>query len=256
MWHGDQRIRVRKVMALVDKLKQEFCLVALLFLPINWSVAQKPLKLVSMPQIRNGVAALPRIAAPNAAETKINAALERQDLWARKTAEGCSEPDMYWERTVEVTKSGPALLSVLVSDSADCGGVHPFNLFFPLVYDLRTGDAVKWSKVFPKGRTEEVTSELGDGMPIIIIRSKDLQAFYLAHYQSRADCSKEDVAGMMSQFLLYPDDKANALEIFPSGVPQVALDCADSLSLDAKTLASLKVSQQWRDAILSQNGKP
>jgi hypothetical protein len=242
-------------MAPADKLKQEFCLVALLCLPVNWSVAQKPLKLVSMPQIRNGVAALPRIAAPNAAEAKINAALDRQDLWARKTAEGCSEPDMYWERTVEVTKSGPALLSVLVSENADCAGVHPFSEFFPLVYDLRTGDAVKWSKVFPKGRIEEVDSELSDGRPMTILRSKDLQAFYAAHYQSRADCAKEDVAEM-TQFLLYPDEKANALRIFPTGLPQVARVCADSLSLDAKTLESIGVSQQWRDAILSQHRTP
>jgi hypothetical protein len=242
-------------MAVVDKLKHGFCLGAVLFLPVNWSVAQKPLKLMSRPQIQKGVDALPRIAAPNAAEAKINAALDRQDLWARKAAEGCSEPDMFWERTVEVTKRGPALLSVFVSESADCGGVHPYNEFFPLVYDLRTGDAVKWSKVFPKERIEEVNSELSDDMPMTIVRSKDLQAFYVAHYQSRADCTKEDVAEM-TQFLLYPDEKANALEIFPTGLPQVSRVCADSLSLDAKTLASLGVSQQWRDAILSQNGTP
>jgi hypothetical protein len=210
---------------------------------------------MSRPQIQKGVDALPRIAAPNAAEAKINAALDRQDLWARKAAEGCSEPDMFWERTVEVTKRGPALLSVFVSESAGCGGVHPYNEFFPLVYDLRTGDAVKWSKVFPKERIEEVNSELSDDMPMTIVRSKDLQAFYGAHYQSRADCTKEDVAEM-TQFLLYPDEKANALEIFPTGLPQVSRVCADSLSLDAKTLASLGVSQQWRDAILSQNGTP
>jgi hypothetical protein len=46
-------------MALVDKLKREFCLVAVLFLPVNWSVAQKPLKLVSRPQIQKGVDADP-----------------------------------------------------------------------------------------------------------------------------------------------------------------------------------------------------
>jgi hypothetical protein len=252
-------------MALVDKLKQGFCLGAVLFLPVNWSVAQKPLKLVRRPQIQKGLDALPRIAAPTAAEAKINAALDRQDRWARKTAEGCSgEPEsddlvnhgaMYWERTVEVTKSGPALLSVFVSESADCGGVHPYNEFFPLVYDLRTGDAVKWGRVFPKGRIEEVNSSLSDGMPMTIVISKDLQAFYATHYQSRADCPKEGVAEM-TQFLLYPDEKANALEIVPTGLPQVARACADPTPLDAKTLESLGVSQQWRDAILSQHATP
>jgi hypothetical protein len=67
-------------MALVDKLGQGFCLGAVLLLPINWSVAQKPLKMVRGPEIREGVAALPRISAPNIAEAKINAALDGQNL--------------------------------------------------------------------------------------------------------------------------------------------------------------------------------
>ena len=181
-------------MALVDRLKQGFCLGAVLLLPVHWIVAQKPLKLMSGPQIRKAVAALPRIAAPNAAEEKINAALDRQDIWARKAAEGCSGPEMYWKRVVEVTKSGPTLLSVLVSDSADCGGVHPFSETFPLVYDLRTGDAVRWDKVFPKGRAEEVNASSDDGMPWTTIRSKRLQSLYVTMYKSRGACSIEVLA--------------------------------------------------------------
>ena len=242
-------------MALVDKLKQGFCLGAVLLLPINWSVAQKPLKMVRRPEIRKGVAALPRISAPNTAEAKINAALDRQDLWVRKAAEACSEPDMFWKRVVEVTKSGPALLSVLVSDSADCGGVHPFDEAFPLVYDLRTGDAVRWVKVFPKGRVEEVKSRSSDGMPWITIRSKRLQALYVAMYKSHGDCSIEVVAEV-TEFHLYPDEKANALKIFPAGLPQVAHACASSVALGAKELQTLGFSQQWQDAILSPEGKP
>jgi hypothetical protein len=246
---------VRKIMALVDKLKQRFFLGVVLLLPVNGSVAQKPLELVSGPQIRKGVAALPRIAAPNAAEAKINAVLDRQDLWVKKQAEACSGSHMFWKRVIEVTKSGPALLSVLVSDGADCGGAHPFDQTFPLVYDLRTGDAVRWNKVFPKGRAEEVSTDSGDGMPWITIRSKGLQALYVANYKSHGDCSIEVVAEV-TEFHLYPDEKANALEIFPAGLPQAAHPCADSLALDAKELETLRVSQQWRDAILSQDGKP
>ena len=242
-------------MALVDKLKQRFCLGAVLLLPVNGSVAQKPLKLVSGPQIRTGVAALPRIADPNAAEAKINAALDRQDLWVKQQAEACSGSHMFWKRVVEVKKSGPALLSVLVSDGGDCGGVHPFDETFPLVYDLRTGDAVRWDKVFPKGGVDEVKSRSGDGMPWITIKSKRLQALYVANYKSHHDCTIEVIAEV-TEFHLYPDEKANALKIFPASLPQAALPCADSLALDAKELQSLGVSQPWRDAILSQDGKP
>jgi len=242
-------------MALVDRLKQGCCLGAALLLPINWSVALKPLKMVRGPEIRKGVAALPRIASPNTAEAKINAALDRQDLWVRKAAEACGGPDMFWKRVVEVTKSGPALLSVLVSDSADCGGVHPSDEDFALVYDLRTGDAVRWDKVFPKGRAEEVNTSSNDGMPWITIRSKRLQALYVAHYNSHGDCSREIVAEV-TEFHLYPDEKAKALKIFPAGLPQVAHPCASSLALGAKELQTLGVSQQRQDAILSPDGKP
>ena len=242
-------------MAFVDKLKHGFCLGAVLLLPANWSVAQKPLKLMSGPQIRMGVAALPRIAAPNAAEAKINATLDRQDVWAKKAAEACSGPDMFWKRVVEVTKSGPALLSVLVSDSADCGGVHPFDETFPLVYDLRTDNAVRWDKVFPKGTAEEVDTSSNDSMPWTTIRSKRLQALYVAMYKSRGDCSTEVVAEV-TEFHLYPDEKANALKVFPAALPQAAHPCASPFALGAKELQALGVSQQWRDAILSQDGKP
>jgi hypothetical protein len=242
-------------MTLVDKLKQGFCLGAVLVLPINWSVAQKPVKMVTGPEIRKGVASLPRIWAPNIAEAKINAALGRQDLWVRKAAEACSGPDMSWKRVVEITKSGPALLSVLVSDSADCGGVHPFDEAFPLVYDLRTGDAVRWDKIFPKGRAEEVDTSSNDGMPWITIRSKRLQALYVAMYKSQGDCSIEVVAEVTG-FHLYPDEKTHALRIFPAELPQVAHPCAGSLALGAKELQTLGVSQQWQDAILSPDGKP
>jgi hypothetical protein len=242
-------------MALVDKLKHGFCLGAVLLLPANWSIAQKPLKLVSGPQIRQGVAALPRIAAPNAAEAKINAALNRQDIWVRKAAEACSGPDMFWKRDVEVTKSGPALLSVLVSDSGDCGGVHPFDETFPLVYDLRTGNAVRWDKVFPKGRAEDVYTSSNDGMPWITIRSKRLQALYVANYKSHGDCSIEVVAEV-TEFHLYPDEKASALMIFPARLQQVVHPCANSFALGGQELQTLGVSEQWREAILSQDGKP
>ena len=193
-------------MALVDKLRQGFCLGAVLLLPINWSAAQKPLKMVTGPEIRKGVAALPRISAPNIAEAKINAAVDRQDLWVRKAAEACNGPDMFWKRVVEVTKSGPALLSVLVSDSVDCGGVHPFDEAFALVYDLRTGDAVRWNKVFPEGRAEEINTSSNDGMPWITIRSKRLQALYVAMYKNHGDCSI-DVVAEVTEFHLYPDGR-------------------------------------------------
>jgi hypothetical protein len=232
-----------------------FCLGAGLLLPAHWSVAQNPIKLVSRPQIREGVAALPRIADPDTAGAKINAALDRQDLWVRKTAEGCTGGDMFWKRTVAVTKSGPALLSLLVSDSADCGGVHPFDETFPLVYDLRTGDTVRWDKVFPKGKAEEVSTSSSDGMPWITVRSKHLQALYVASYKGTRDCGTEIVAGE-TEFHLYPDEKANGLKIFPAALPQVVHACITAFTLGAKELQTLGVSQQWQDAILRQDGKP
>jgi len=74
-------------------------------------------------------------------------------------------------------------------------------------------------------------------------------------YKSHDSCTVEDVAEV-TEFHLYPDKKASALKILPAGLPQAALPCADSFALGAKELQTLGVSHQWRDAILSQDGKP
>jgi hypothetical protein len=42
---------MKKIMAPGDKLKRRLCLGAVLLLPINWSVAQKHLTIVSGPEI-------------------------------------------------------------------------------------------------------------------------------------------------------------------------------------------------------------
>ena len=74
-------------------------------------------------------------------------------------------------------------------------------------------------------------------------------------YKSSRDCSIELLAEVR-EFHFYPDEKANALKIFPAGLPQAAHPCASSFALGAKELQALGVSQQWRNAILSQDGKP
>lgn len=216
------------------------------------AVAQTPVNLVTPPSLAKGVAALPRISNPAPAGIRINAALGREDLRARKQVAACSDPPMYWKREVEVTMQGPALLSFLVKDSADCGGVHPFHEIFPLVYDLRTGEAVDWEKVFGSRNAKQLTIGLDDGTYVAGVTSRSLQAIYIARYKNQPVCSV-DVISESSQFVLFPNAKARALEIFPLPLPAVARDCAKPIGLDETTLQSLGVSKAWRNALLGRD---
>jgi hypothetical protein len=162
---------------------------------------------------------------------------------------------MYRKREVRVTRRGPAVLALLVIDSADCGGVHPFGETFPLVYDLRRGKLVKWGKVLTKGRVREIKTGLDDGTSIIVIESALLKARYVARYKESGGCDIASIAEV-SEFLLYPDETKNALEFFPIDLPQVGRICAKPLSVDSKALKALGVSEEWQNTILSRGAVP
>ena len=90
--------------------------------------------------IAPGVAAFPRlVAAPgDQAANRINQALVRVDERIRKAAKDCSTEggQAGWKRTISVTMRGPHFLSLVAFDSWFCGGAHPDDDQFPLVYDL------------------------------------------------------------------------------------------------------------------------
>lgn len=135
---------------------------------------------------------MPCIADPNAARAKVNSALAREDQLVSKAAAACSGLDddghsMFWERTIQIMKRGPALLYLLISDSAASGGVHPFDDAFSLVWDLRTGEVVRWDQVLPKISAEAVEILSQGDSPLIAMRLDRLRAIYVACHKKHDD---------------------------------------------------------------------
>jgi hypothetical protein len=215
---------------------------------IHGAIALKSLILTNRSPVSKGVAALPRIANPSAIQARINGDLARQDRRVKQQAAACREPQMHWERKVEVNMQGPAVLSFLIHDSADCGGVHPFDETFPLVYDLRTGKGVRWDTVFQDAGGQKVDVSLSDGTPMTALKSERLRAAYLSAYGDNG--CKETVTFYDNGFLFYPDAKTHALEMIPASLPQVAHVCIIPVPLGDAELISLGVSEAWRKALL------
>jgi len=191
--------------------------------------AQERLKLAS-PPLRKGVAALPCIADPNAARAKVNSALAREDQLVSKAAAACSGLDddghsMFWERTIQIMKRGPALLYLLISDSAASGGVHPFDDAFSLVWDLRTGEVVRWDQVLPKISAEAVKILSQGDSPLIAMRSDRLRAIYVACHKKHDDAPLKMLWVKRRCSCSYPE--AHVLQLFPASVSQICQPCAD-----------------------------
>ena len=132
---------------------------------------------------------MPRIIAPvDAAETRINAAVRRLDATVSKAADACKGLDGKpgdWERAIDVPMRGPGYLSYVITDNLSCGGAHPDAATMLIVYDLRSGAPVDWTRLLPPSLTGTVAREQGaDGTRMVTLVSKRLFALYLEGYRA------------------------------------------------------------------------
>jgi hypothetical protein len=223
---------------------------------------------VQPPPLAKGLQALPRIASPDAADKKINAALAGFDHSARQERLGCiragqkenGEPGSM-DRQIDVTMRGPVYFSILVFDGLDCGGVHPYNEQFPLVFDLRTGEIVHWTDILPKGLVKELPDYEGWGsVPLTSNRLQSLYATgYAAQHKTDTQCPGDEVDELVpenrpAQLMLFPDP--GGLGIFPVALSQLEFLCVDTVTLDDAAMKSLGISEANRHAILGQPAKP
>ena len=216
------------------------------------------LRLSSQSLLERGVPAFPRIASPSASEAKINASLATFDrLTKMRVCTGADDEghDLFWKRTIEITLRGPALLSLLVSEAADCGGVHPFNETYPLVYDLRTGTFVDWSVLLAGTDAKFGTAKATIGIPFTTVKSVRIQALYVARYKSHGGCRIDDLVDSenLTTFSLYP--QGNALQVIPVSVLRTDAACADPVELGPDALSSLGIAARWRDFLLASKAK-
>ena len=149
--------------------------------------ADRAVRMQVPPAIEQGVAALPLIADPaDAAETRINAALQRLDQSVRRSITACkahSGQSSDWERSVEVPMRGPGFISFVITDDVYCGGAHPDLSNMAIVYDLRTGAPVDWTRLLPPSLTGKLALADGaDGTKMVTLASPRLNALFLAGY--------------------------------------------------------------------------
>ena len=166
--------------------------------------ADRSVQLQTVPPIAKEAAAMPLIADPSDdGERRINTALKRLDVNLRKAIRECKGPKGgpgEWVRQIEPTMRGPGYLSFVIRDMSFCGGPHPSIGTMSIVYDLRTGAPVDWTRLLPPSLTGKVElTEAMDGTKIVTLASRRLYSLYLEGYDraSRApasDISADDLA--------------------------------------------------------------
>lgn len=214
-----------------------------------------PIRLAPQPAVGAGLPAFPRIAGPDSpASQRINQALTAADARLRVAAKDCvanaSDPkDADWQRTVTVPMRGPGYLTLVASDSLDCGGAHPDSDSFALAYDLRTGTPLNWEKLLPKTLAGKATLDTAaDGTRLGVLASPALTALYLKLSKPDADCASA-LHDTDLHFILWPDAARQGVAMQPSGLPHVIAACGNDAVIPLATLRGLGVEPALLDAI-------
>ena len=232
----------------------------LLFAALSLGAASAGTLTAPKPLVKD-VDALPKLTARDAASVKINNALQKLDKQVLKARKECvSGKNTSWMRTVTTTMAGPQFLSFYVTDSVDCGGAHPDAASFALVYDLKTGKAVDWSKLLPKALVESSSTDSGaDGSIIGVVGSKQLSQLYIESLGTDLDkdCKEVLVEGDL-KFILWLEDghkgqkaqgqNTQGLVVQTTSLPHVVQACADTVTLPLARLQQIGPMPQLQDA--------
>ncbi len=211
--------------------------------------AERTVHFVVPPPLAHGVAAMPQIADPaDDAERRINTALRQLDATVRKAVAGCKGDDGKpgdWERSVDVPMRGPAYVSFVITDGMFCGGAHPDASTMAIVYDLRTGRPVDWTRLLPPSLTGKMTLQDGaDGTKMITLASPRLFALYQAGYYAdgpaddQAECKEAIQSGASDgppPMMAWLDAKAGGLAV-QFDLPHVVQACALPVVIPLATL--------------------
>jgi hypothetical protein len=171
---------------------------AALFVYLPARAADRTVQLQIPPPIAKEAAAMPLIANPSDdAERRINAAMRRLDANLRRAAASCKRDDGVpgeWVRKVEPTMRGPGYLSFVIRDMTFCGGAHPSIGTMSIVYELRTGAPVDWTRLLPPSLTGKVGLTEGvDGTKMVTLASHRLYSLYLDGYDRASRMPGTDI---------------------------------------------------------------
>jgi hypothetical protein len=161
--------------------------------------AEREVRLRLLPDIARDLPAFPRIADPvDEAERNVNVALDGLDAAVRKAAKECkreAKRRASWERVLGVPITAPGFLSFYFANHVFCGGAHPSYGTAAIVFDLRSGTPVDWTKLLPPSLAGEVAlREISDGSRVATLSSAGLHRLYLDSYRPRTGKSEVDAA--------------------------------------------------------------
>ena len=211
------------------------------------------------PPIAKGVAAFPRLAvtANDQAGQRINKALDQADARMRDTEKQCRQQseskDQNWQRDVAVVMRGPGWVSLVASDSWECGAAYPSTMTMALAYDLSTGSPLNWERLLPKTLVQSVALDTaGDGTRIGTVSSPALTKLYMD--QAKAQKLMEDdcvqaLDGTTLAFSLWPDASQDAVVIQAFGLPHVIAACGADVPVPTSVLRPLGADAKLLDAI-------
>jgi hypothetical protein len=233
-------------------------------LPVH--AADRVVHLLVPPPIHKDVAAMPQVVNPaDDAERHINVAVQRLDANIRKAVANCKGAPADWTRSVDVPMRGPGYISFVIVDSAFCGGAHPSTATMSIVYDLRSGAPVDWTRLLPPSLTGKLalTARM-DGTKMVTLASKRLYALYLAGYdpgagtpEDRTACNDavrntgEDEPPAMMAWL---DARQGGLAV-QFDLAHVVQACADPVVIPLATLRAEGAQPVLLDAIEAAHGK-
>lgn len=218
------------------------------------AAADREVRLLPPGQVARDLMGFPRIADPvDDAERKINVALARLDETIRQAVEECrpgTPGRATRQRMFSVPVSAPGFLSFHFVDYTHCGAAQPDYATAAIVYDLRSGAPVDWTKLLPPALAGEVSSsETSEGTTVATLSSARLHRLYLKHYRPRTGGAKPDAAdeecrkavarmrdGRPPRMVAWFEGGAGLAVHFD--LPQATEACADDVTISIATLRS------------------
>jgi hypothetical protein len=240
-------------------------------LPLVQAVAQAPVRLSPIRQIRKGVDEWPLIANPsNDAERRINKHLGDLNAGLSHTLKEChsnyvelmrkqklptdenGEGVEFWRQHTKVTMLGPALLSLVATTDFYCGGAHPYGFTSAAVFDLRTGepaDVRAWFLSSLKSSFDE------DGKEDSAMEKSISVEGLVAAYQEATHHQCEDVYSDQQAFLIWPDAKSGKVMIQADRLPGCCDACGIEIGLAPEQARKLGFSETFLQAIRDAHKK-
>lgn len=240
--------------------------------PVPWPrlvFAQAPssgaVRLAPVQQLRKGVDLWPLISAPiSAPQQRINTTLARLNQRLVRAVRRCDlgytsalkqlGPEAKgqqpvaedWDRTVEVTMSGPHFLSLVASEEADCGGMYPNSDQMALVFDINTGLEVDWtSMVASSSHPSAYADAVDDGSMLGALVLPALRKLAIA--QAAKEC--RDVFDAGQSFLIWPDARHQTIVAWPFDLAHVIQACGNPVDLSLDQARKLGFREDLLDAL-------